>query len=377
MRSAGSDLLSVNAGPLRLAFVASLRPGEASGAARAATALIGGLQRRGYVLDLCTDGLADQQVIGLGDQAAAQAAMQQRLATHHATLTERWRFVPPDLVHVEIADGYGHVAQQVAAQLGIAVSSRFHALHAFAPPAMRDHGLRLLLAFHRRVACTIAQTTDLGLWLARQGLPEVETIGNGVDAERFHPRQRSVTLRTQWVAGDDTPVALWVGQLRAEKNTALLLRCANALHERLPSARLVVVGDGPQARDLRRALPWAVFTGVLRDDALAAAYASADALLFPSRIDSWGHVVLEAMASATAPVAFARAAAATCGRDGLSAALVQEGDDQSFIARALDLFGDLPRCRLMGAEARRDAEQFSWDATIDRYEALFHRLSPR
>lgn len=363
--------------PLHIAFVASLRPGEASGVARAAAALIAGLQARGHAVELFSDGLGDQQALAAGDLAAAKAAMHQRLAGHHATLTRRWQAEPPDLVHVELADGYGHVAQQVAAQLGLPVSSRFHALHAFAPPAMRDHGLRLLIAFHRRVACTIAQTAELGHWLARQGLADVETIGNGVDADRFHPRHRSRTQRESWHAGDDTPVALWVGQLRAEKNTDLLLRTAIALHDRLPDARLVVVGDGPQSGDLRQRLPWADFTGTLRDDALAGAYASADALLFPSRIDSWGHVVLEAMSSGIAPIAFARAAAAICARDGVSAALAKEGDDQAFIAHTLDLLTDLPRCRRMGAEARHASIGFAWSATIDRYEAVFRRLCRR
>jgi glycosyltransferase involved in cell wall biosynthesis len=105
----------------------------------------------------------------------------------------------------------------------------------------------------------------------------------GVDRDRFRPRE-GATL------GFPRPVFLYVGRVAVEKNIEAFLTLD------VPGTK-VVVGDGPERRRLEAAFPQARFTGALAGEALAHAYAAADALVFPSRTDTFGNVILEALAS--------------------------------------------------------------------------------
>jgi glycosyltransferase involved in cell wall biosynthesis len=123
-------------------------------------------------------------------------------------------------------------------------------------------------------------------------------LGHGVDLERFNPARRDPTfwerrgLKSRFTF-------LYVGRVSPDKNLELLLESFHELVRRVPGAGLAVVGDGPALARLRARHhgPRIAFTGFLRGDELAAAYASADVLVFPSQTDTFGNAVLEAHAS--------------------------------------------------------------------------------
>jgi len=161
-----------------------------------------------------------------------------------------------------------------------------------------------------------------------------------------------------------------VGRLAAEKNLGLAVEAFRALQSKCPAARFVLVGDGPLAAELKRQHPDFVFCGMRTGEDLARHYASGDVFLFPSTSETFGNVVLEAMASGLAIVAYDYAAAREHLRDGRSAALAHLDDGHGFVARARALVEDPERIRVLGAAARERALSVDWDHIYDTLESL-------
>src|SRR2546430_2489666 len=141
--------------------------------------------------------------------------------------------------------------------------------------------------------------------------------------------------RARWFATEDTPVALCVSRFAPEKNFPLVIQAYEAMRTARPDARLVLVGDGPMTEELRRRNVGYVIAGRLVNGELSAHYASADIFLFASTSETFGNVVLEAMASGLGIAAYRYAAAREHLRDGESALLAPLGDEAAFLAAAV------------------------------------------
>lgn len=285
-----------------------------------------------------------------------------------------WQRQRPDLVHIVTEGPLGRSALGLARRLGLSVVAGFHTnFHSYSAyyglGFLRGAVLGYLRRFHNRCALNLVPTVELVEELARLGVRHLRVLARGVDTERFNPRHRCRELRHEWGAGDADPVALYVGRLAPEKNLALLERAFVAMRAANPRLRLVLVGDGPAAEGLRRRHPEALFRGMRTGADLARHYASADLFLFPSLTETFGNVVLEAMASGLAVLAFDRAAARqhiVHGKSGLLAA-----DDAGFIEQAVTLVDDRTRVEALGRCARTAIEPFAWDRIHDRLVALY------
>ncbi|TXI26975.1 MAG: glycosyltransferase, partial [Aquipseudomonas alcaligenes] len=128
----------------------------------------------------------------------------------------------------------------------------------------------------------------------------------------------------------------------------------------------------PLRAQLQAELPEALFCGVQRGEALAAHYASGDLFLFPSLSETFGNVVLEALASGLAVVAFDQAAAAQHIRHGHNGALATPGDEAAFIEAARWLLEDPESLRRVRLNARQHAGKQGWPAIVERFESLLH-----
>ena len=193
-------------------------------------------------------------------------------------------------------------------------------------------------------------------------------MSRGVDTALFTPQRRSEALRAQWNAGDG-PVLLYVGRLAAEKNVALAMCAFEAMRSCAPSARMVVVGDGPLRRRLQARYPHAHFAGVQCGEALARHYASADLFLFPSLSETFGNVTLEALASGLPVVAFDTAAAAEFVDDCASGLLAPVGAERAFIAAVCSLAWQHSHLADVRERARQTALKASWPHVLARFEA--------
>jgi glycosyltransferase involved in cell wall biosynthesis len=191
----------------------------------------------------------------------------------------------------------------------------------------------------------------------------------GVDAELFHPAKRHRTPE------DRDQVLGFVGRLSIEKNVALLAQVQEEL-ERMghKSFRFLVVGHGAEEGWLRERLRRADFPGVLRGEELAAAYANMDLLVFPSHTDTFGNVVLEALASGVPAIVTPDGGPCTIVRDGETGRIVP---DAEFATAVAEVLGDPGRHAAMRQAARAYALTASWDSVFEGVYAAYETLRPQ
>jgi phosphatidylinositol alpha 1,6-mannosyltransferase len=200
--------------------------------------------------------------------------------------------------------------------------------------------------------------------LEAQGFERLKLWRRGVDGSRFNPGYRSRQWRERLSGGaPDAPLLLYVGRLATEKRVDWLRPALDAL----PAARLAIVGDGPSREELKAlfAGTHTVFTGFLQGEDLSHAYASADVFCFPSASETFGNVVLEAMASGL-PVIVARSGGQVDhvrqGHNGL----LFPTEDQDALTRAIErLVSDLPYARQLGVNALEYARTQTWEIILD------------
>lgn len=190
----------------------------------------------------------------------------------------------------------------------------------------------------------------------------------GVDAELFHPSKRSRR------AEDRDQVLGFVGRLSVEKNVALLVRVQAEL-ERLGhrSFHFLIIGHGNEEAWLRERLPRAEFTGVLRGEVLSAAYANMDLFVFPSHTDTFGNVVLEALASGVPAIVTPDGGPKTIVRDGVTGRVVADDD---FALAVHDILRDPLKHAQMRGDARVYALTASWDAVFEGVYAGYESILP-
>lgn len=150
---------------------------------------------------------------------------------------------------------------------------------------------RYIRWFHQPAQAVLASTPSVAATLVAHGLDQVRSWGRGVDFATFG----TDGARDPALLALPRPIQLFVGRVAVEKNLEAFLSCDR------PGSK-VVVGDGPARTALQRRFPAAHFLGVRHGQALAATYRTADVFVFPSRTDTFGLVMIEALACGT-PVA--------------------------------------------------------------------------
>ena len=293
-----------------------------------------------------------------------------------AALLTHWRQQRPDLIHIVTEGPLGYTALRAARQLAIPVSTSFHTnfhnysrhyhLGWLATPIMA-----YLRHFHNQGVQTLVPTQELAEQLQSIGFLRTQILARAVDTHQFSPQHRDAALRQQWNAAPDAPVVLYVGRLAAEKNLELAITAFQAIRQIQPKARLVLVGDGPLTSRLRSRHPEFIYCGMRQGHDLATHYASADLFLFPSLTETFGNVILEALASGLAVAAFDYAAARTHIESGHSGQLAAFGDAKALVTAATTLARDFNMLRQMGQVARQAMLQLDSEHLYDRLETLF------
>jgi len=253
----------------------------------------------------------------------------------------------PDAVHIATEGPLGWAARAHLLRRGRPFTT---SLHTKFPEYLRARcalpvsvGYAVLRAFHRAAARTLVTTAGHRDELAAKGFANLVVWGRGVDTVRFRP---SFDRRVGRAHAE--PRLLYVGRVAVEKNLEafLALDCAG---------RKVVVGDGPARAALADRYPSVEWLGYRHGNELSAAYAAADVLVFPSRTDTFGLVMLEAMACGTPVAAFPVTGPIDVVEEGVNGAL--DVDLGRAIERALAV--DRARCRAF-------AERHGWDAIAMR-----------
>lgn len=297
-------------------------------------------------------------------------------------LKRMWRDARPQVVYVATEGPLGMSALATCRRLGIPCATGLHTLF---QQYSRHYGLGLiapliqrhLKRFHNRSQTTLVPTRAMVEMLSAQGFHNVQTWSRGVDTGLFDPARRDPELRHQWGLKDNELAMVYVGRIAPEKNIELLLHSYRTLQAYRPGSRLIMVGDGPACQKVAKRCPEVILSGVRRGEELARHYATGDLFLFPSLTDTFGNVVLEAMASGLPVVAFNQAAAAELIIDGRHGRLVTGEDDDAFVAAVLDAASDQTRLAHWGQAARTRAIAHGWPALIHQLENIFQQLAER
>jgi glycosyltransferase involved in cell wall biosynthesis len=302
--------------------------------------------------------------------------------TRQKVLLKLWTRQRPDLIYVATQGPLGVTAVTVARKLGIPVCSGFHTnFHSYSRHYHAAFLERLLKRygrwFHNRTALTLVPTRRMAAQVEAMGIHPVGLWSRGVDCRRFSPHKRDQELRSAWGLQPQDRAVLYVGRLASEKNLQLAVSCFERIHALHPRARLVLVGDGPQRKRLQQKHPDYVFCGVQKGEALARHYASGDLFLFPSKTDTFGNVVTEAMASGLAVVAFDDAAASEHIRHRENGMLAALEDDEAFVEHALTLAQQNTLLANIRHQSRLDALDLDWNSQVEQFEQLTLKLNRR
>ena len=303
-----------------------------------------------------------------------------KLSLPEPVFERRLALFHPDIIHVVDPIILGAAGITWAQRLGVPVVSSYHTNLAAYCSYFR---LGMLVEptwiyrryLHNQCARTLCPSPSTKGELLSRGFTRVGVWPRGVDTQLFTPLRRSLDWRRRRGNNADHTIILYVGRLSHEKNLMALASAYMAVET--PTTHLVVVGDGPARADLERALAGhnATCTGYLSGEALAEAYASSDIFAFPSTTETFGQVVLEAMASQLPVVAFDAEGVRDQIRHGETGFLAPIGDCKAF-TQALGMLVDAPELRqCLGLAAQRLAAGRSWDSAMSGLLAMYHEVA--
>lgn len=290
----------------------------------------------------------------------------------------------PDVVHIVTEGPLGLAALYAAKKMYIPVSSGFHSsfdeFAGFFGFSWLGKIVKSYLRFFHQlteVTCVPSQVSlqRLAQWQMRCGL---SVVSRGVDTNLFKPTRRNLQLRQQWQCDEQTTVVLTVSRLSPEKNISQVIEAYRVLqqHQTQRRFKLVIVGDGPDKNRLQKLAPDAIFTGMLTGQHLAEHYASSDVFFFASEVETFGNVVLEAMASNLAIVAYDYACAGQLVRTDQHGLLAKFGDKQAFLNIAKQL-PSLAVLKEMGEKAWQVSQQQQWSEPVNQLEKVFYLAKRR
>jgi len=245
---------------------------------------------------------------------------------------------------------------------------------------------------HSQCALTFCPSPSTAAMLQLQGFSHLRIWPRGVDTALFQPERRSEALRSSWLEAREQPeeqlekvVLLYVGRISWEKNLKLLVQA----YQQMDTERchLVMVGDGPALTEIQQQLAGypVTFTGYLSGEALATAYASADIFAFPSHTETFGQVVLEAMASRLPVVGLHAKGVCDLINDGQTGFLLdaQQLSEEQQIAeyrtRLTRLVLDDSLRQMMSQSALQEARMRTWhdanECLVRGYQEVIERAS--
>jgi glycosyltransferase involved in cell wall biosynthesis len=294
----------------------------------------------------------------------------------------------PDLIHITGPSEVGLLGAFLARRMHVPLAASWHTnVHEYAvrrsdwflrllpkrqsaATGLKIEGLAMATAarFYSMAQVLFAPNPELCALLESNTGRRCSLMPRGVDAELFHPAKRTRD------AEDPVRILGFVGRLSVEKNIGLLVQIEQDLiQNRGTKEKLVIVGHGGDEAWLRERLHRAEFTGVLRGEELSRAYANMDLFVFPSHTDTFGNVVLEALASGVPAIVTPDGGPRTIVRDGETGRIVPDGQ---FTSAITEILADSARHAKMREAARAYALKASWDSVFEGVYAAYQQLTP-
>lgn len=298
-----------------------------------------------------------------------------KLALPRPSIGEEVEAFKPDLVHIVNPAVLGLAGLFYAKTLNIPLVASYHT---HLPKYLEHYGWgmfegvmwELIKAVHNQARINLVTSTAMQRELTDHGVERAAVWQRGVDTELFRPELASSTMRDRLSEGHpDAPLLLYIGRLSAEKEIDRIKPVLQAI----PDARLALVGDGPYREELEKHFEGTHtnFVGYLAGEDLASAYASADAFVFPSRTETLGLVLLEAMAAGCPVVAANSGGIPDIVTNGENGFLFEPKDEQGAITATRRLFERGAERELMRRNARMEAEKWGWSAATQQLQGFY------
>jgi phosphatidylinositol alpha 1,6-mannosyltransferase len=300
-----------------------------------------------------------------------------RVALPWPFLLARLHRFRPDLIHLFSPFSLGMMGMIAGHVLDVPIIANYQTdlpayVRTYGAGYLRQTFIGALRFIHNGCYLNLAPSTATLRELREWHFRRLQLWERGVDSERFSPARRDETWRARLLAGRDPSrlVALYVGRMAKEKHLATLREIA---HE--PGVALTLIGGGNYQASVQHSLREAGgdphFIGHLLGDDLANAFAAADVFVFPGPEETFGQVVLEAMASGLPVIVTARGGPTTLVKDGENGFICPVDDAAAFNDRVRCLRDDPARRLRMGQAARRDAERRPWMAVMRQLETYY------
>jgi len=339
---------------MRIALATDAWYPQVNGVVRTIATTVAELDRRGYEVELITP--EHFLTVPMPGYASIRLAVAPRFGVRRMLDA-----CAPDVVHIATEGPIGWSARKWCLKHRVPFTTSFHTRFpdyaSVRTGISADRFWPIMKRFHAPSRAVLAATDSLAVELAERGFVNIQRWTRGIDRSVFHPGGALHPAMKDL----PRPVLLSVGRVAPEKNLEAFLDA------KVPGTK-VVVGDGPDLDKLRAHHPEARFLGKLEGDELASAYRSADCFVFPSMTDTFGLVVIEALACGVPVAAYpVPGPVDILGRDG------RGSDDrvpEPAGALGEDLEDAIARALLVDRDAAaRLGERFSWEHATDLFVA--------
>ena len=270
-----------------------------------------------------------------------------RLALFPQRKVNQWLdALQPDAIHISTEGPLGAAARRYCVKRGLRFTTCYHTkfpeyIRARAPIPL-SVGYAWIRNFHKPASRLMVSTPSLMSELKSRGFKNLVHWGKGVDTELFRPRGKEFL-------SDPRPIFMYLGRVAVEKNIEAFLKLD------LPGP-MYVVGDGPDLETLKKRYPKVHFTGFRRGEELAKTLSAAEVFVFPSLTDTFGLVLLEAMACGVPVAAFPVTGPVDVVQQGVTGYC-----DEDLKKAAVECL------KLDGKKCRAYAEKFSWKAAAEEF----------
>ena len=284
----------------------------------------------------------------------------------------------PEVIHVVNPAVLGLSGIYYAKTMDIPLIASYHThlpqyLHHYGLGALEGLLWELLKATHNQAQLNLCTSTAMVDELVNHDIERVDLWQRGVDTDMFQPHLASNQMRSRLSQGEpESPLFLYVGRVSAEKQIDEI----KPVLEAIPEARLAIVGDGPYREALEEHFAGTNthFVGYLQGLELASAYASADAFIFPSRTETLGLVLLEAMAAGCPVVAARSGGIPDIVTDGVNGYLFEPDDETGAITATKRLLAAKEEREQLRRNARAEAELWGWAAATRQLQNYYRTV---
>jgi glycosyltransferase involved in cell wall biosynthesis len=301
-----------------------------------------------------------------------------KMALPRPAIGEALAHFQPDVIHIVNPAILGLAGLFYSKTMSIPLVASYHT---HLPEYLQHYGLgmlegllwELLKAGHNQAQINLCTSTAMTQALTDHGIERVQLWQRGVDTETFQPELVSRDMRDRLSQGHpDAPLLLYVGRLSAEKEIEQI----KPVLASIPYARLALVGDGPNRQALEKHFAGTPtnFVGYLGGQELGAAFASADAFVFPSRTETLGLVLLEAMAAGCPVIAARSGGIPDIVENGVNGYLFDPRDEQGAIVATQRLLANPAEREMLRRNARQEAERWSWGAATRQLQNYYRQV---